>query len=119
MRSFVLALTKWFPGLLEAKPKESSEPINDENAEQQNPSDPESDDEEGAGDANDTHWQRLEKLRDKFEKLRRQNDEALEQKREKQTWRPVPDEEKKEPPKLIKCVHRILERFVLIFDNLS
>lgn len=107
MRSFVLALTKWFPELLQSKSEEPNEPANDEAEEQSKLHKPESDDEESAGDANEPHWQRLEKLRTRFEKLRQQNDEELGQ---RQARKLVPNDERLEPPKLIGCVHRILER---------
>jgi hypothetical protein len=101
MRSFVLAITKWFPDLTQPQPK--IDDIEEKNVPILSDSDSEND--ENGTDGHD--WERLERLREKFERQRQKNSDAIEQQKD---LRSVSDDAKLKPPPLIKCVHMILER---------
>lgn len=110
MRSFVLALTKWFPEL--TQPQLTQQLPIKEPDELPPLSDSDSDNEKSDSDAqDDQHWERLERLREKFERLRQKESDALEQQKNLQ---PIDNDKKPESPQLIQCVYRILERQSLL-----
>ncbi|KAI6222401.1 hypothetical protein M3Y99_01504500 [Aphelenchoides fujianensis] len=104
MGSFVRALLVWFPDLKPApieaeEDEEEQQPSTSANS-STSASSSEGEEEEAEG----ANWNRLEKLREKFEKLKTKREDPF------AAARQVPDDEKRPPPPLIACVHRILQR---------
>src|SRR4051812_22846228 len=91
MRSFVLALTKWFPECTHIKPSLPPKEF-DDNLPTTSDSDNEPDEESAEGH----NWQRLERVREKFERLRQANKDKLDYQQDKQPC--MYDDEKAEVP---------------------
>lgn len=106
MRSFVCALTGWFPDLLQPHPSDNNDVLDAEFSLSSDSDDGDCIDDDGdnVDDETQSHWDRLERLRDKFERIRQKDHEKPERKR-------CFDDKKQKPPGLIMCVYRILERF--------
>ncbi|KAI6174224.1 Cysteine protease [Aphelenchoides besseyi] len=99
MISFIRAVTEWFPDLridkVEVNEMEAKETIRDDSS-----SDEEDENPQDVGG----NWDRLEKIREKFEKLRAEKESEL------MNCQQVPSDEKEPPPPLISCVEKILQR---------
>ncbi|KAI6226697.1 hypothetical protein M3Y95_00648000 [Aphelenchoides besseyi] len=102
MISFIQAVTKWFPDLkidntdkVEVDEMETTDVVRDDSS-----SDEEDKNPQNVGG----NWDRLEKIREKFEKLK------VEKESELMNCQQVPSDEKQPPPPLISCVKKILQR---------
>lgn len=97
MRSFVLAVSKWFPNLTQP-----TEIVVDQNQ----PSSSDTDEDDTNENVTDEHFRkRLERVREKFDREKQKYLEEVE------NQNVIRNDNKPEPPPLIRCVYKILERY--------